>query len=123
MAGLRINRSLVMWSSEYGLTEIGLGPTGRRKFLQSNRQTTAVLCALIAGLLVINTIAIVIISRQRMENTALRAQVSLRQTTARGRARCQRISLRPPIRMPSPPCLTALFRGVTNGSSQAKKKA
>jgi hypothetical protein len=45
-----------------------------------------VLCALIGALLVINTIAIVIIVRQRMENTSLRAQLSLRQTN-RARSR------------------------------------
>jgi hypothetical protein len=45
-----------------------------------------VLCALIGALLVINTVAIVIIVRQRMENTSLRAQLSPRQL-ARARSR------------------------------------
>jgi len=48
--------------------------------MQSNRLTTVVFCALIGGLLVINTIAILIIIRQRMENTSLRAQLSQRPT-------------------------------------------
>ena len=48
--------------------------------MPSSRQTTFVLWALIAGLLVINTIAIFIIIRQRTENAALRAQLAARQT-------------------------------------------
>ena len=51
--------------------------------MPNNRQTNFVLWALIGGLLVINTIAIVIILRQRTENASLRAQLALPQTDSK----------------------------------------
>ena len=45
--------------------------------MQDNRHRTYVLLALIGGLLVINTIAILIILWQRTQNASLRAQLAL----------------------------------------------
>jgi hypothetical protein len=54
--------------------------------LQNNRRTTVVVCAVIGALLIINTLTIVIIIWQRMENSSLRAQLS-RQPSDRARPR------------------------------------
>jgi len=54
--------------------------------MQSNRQITVVLCVLIGALLLSNTILIGIIIRQRIENTTLRAQLSV-PPTDRARSR------------------------------------
>jgi hypothetical protein len=51
--------------------------------MPNSRRTTFVFWTLIGGLLVINTIAIFIIIRQRTENASLRAQLALRQTDSK----------------------------------------
>jgi hypothetical protein len=49
--------------------------------MQNSRYRTFVLLALIGGLLILNTIAILIIVLQRRENTSLRAQLTQQQAT------------------------------------------
>jgi len=48
--------------------------------MQNSRYRTFVLLALIGGLLILNTIAILVIVLQRRENTSLRAQLTQQQT-------------------------------------------
>jgi hypothetical protein len=56
--------------------------------MPNSRLTTFVLWTLMGGLLVINTVAIFVIIRQRTENASLRAQLAARQTESpRPRAR------------------------------------
>ena len=65
--------------------------------MPGNRQITIVLCVLIGALLLSNTILILIVIRQRMENISLRAQLSVPPTpTDRARSRTAPAEFRAP---------------------------